>query len=199
MAKKRLNKDHREQVISWMIKEKIEKVGINKELNKLQLNIIDIINVILRKYYPEEDMIILRKYKLSRQDICLKFSTPEGGLFTIDFDYRFDGDQKIIAKEKIVDIVCSGGCYNNTVFETTNKLRDLYNSFDNLYNDLYKKANKKESEYRTFINNCKYLEEVEAIVTLPDDIREYINGKSTAITIINPDLITSIKEDFKCK
>lgn len=204
MAKKRLNTIHRNLIIDWMIEEKINKNEGREEILSQFEKVFSLINPILRNKYPEEDMIILRKYKLNRIDSCLKFNLfNENGSIVFGINiYKYHNlyqDYYDEIKDKLIDIPSSGGCRNDIVFEGTEELRVSINTLDTLIEN-YKESNyQKEKKYRSFINTCKYLEEIEEVLTLPENIITKIRGISTALTIMNPELINSIKEDFKCQ
>jgi hypothetical protein len=51
-------------------------------------------------------------------------------------------------------------------------------------------------EYRGFLEACRYLEEVEQIVPLSDEVRKTIGAQSRSLTVINPDVLNRIRSDF---
>lgn len=55
----------------------------------------------------------------------------------------------------------------------------------------------KDREYNTFLLACRYLEEVEAVVPLTEEIRKEIGGQTRALSVINPDVLKRIADDFK--
>lgn len=71
--KTRLNKDMKAQLLDYMEKAfdaRIDDSALQETFTALATGL----NAILRAKYPEEDMPVLRKYKLSRTDSCLRFT-----------------------------------------------------------------------------------------------------------------------------
>ena len=199
MAKKKLNKYSRSVIIEWMCKEKINENEGQEEILAAYNNVISLINPILTSKYPLEDMVVLRKYNLIRKDVCLKFNVirnDNGLVFGIDFRWDFGDSFKELSNKDLAEIPYSGGCNNSIVFDGTEELLTAINLFKELYVNRYDVNMKKAAKYRSFVNTCKYLEEVEEVVALPEDMRVRITGESTAITVMNPELINSLKEEF---
>lgn len=176
---------------------------MDKLLLKLK-HMISLINPILREKYPEEDMKILRKYGAARVDKCLKFSNEKTyNIYVFDFAWRYDNQNHhtkytTLIEETLCDVPHTGACNNQIVFKGSEDLQKAISDF-NVNRDHYININKtKANNYKSFVLSCKYLEEIEAVVPLSEELREVILGKSTALTVINPELINSIKDDFKC-
>ncbi len=91
----------------------------------------------------------------------------------------------------------SGGCNNNTVFEGTKELKKVIDKFDLAVEEFTKFSKQKMSDYSSFVDTCKNLEDIEAVIPLPEELRTRITGKTSALVCINPDIIKSIASDFK--
>lgn len=199
MAKKRLNQYTREVLKDWMCKEKLDENEGQQELQALFDKLITLINPIIRKRYPEKDMIILRKYKLVKTDTCLTFHKIKDEIpvvFGIDFRWDYSKFSET-AKASIADVPQFGGCNSSIVFEGTEELEKLFHTFKNTYDSFNKKRTNKYNKYHAFVNNCKYLEDIEEVIAVPENIRFEITGKATSLSIMSQDLVNEIKEDFK--
>jgi hypothetical protein len=95
-----------------------------------------------------------------------------------------------------VDIPRLRGCYNNEIFACDKEFGVLADTFEKQYLDRQAIVTGKEREYRNFLAACRYLDEVEAVVPLTEEIRDRIGAQSRSLTVINPDLLNSIKSDF---
>lgn len=194
MSKKfRLTKDRRQTLRAYMLTvwgEKNIKIVLEKGLEAIK-----VINLILRKEYPEADMAILRKYNATRKDTCLRFINPErpANVFGIRLEH-------LDLIEALADIPSSGGCYSNRVFEVAPAHEQIILAYDDAQTKYRSDYNKKWSEYDTFLEACKTLDEVlEATGELPDSLLikiGAIKSEGGALTIMNPELISSIKKDF---
>jgi hypothetical protein len=148
-------------------------------------------NAILRARYPEADMVIVRKHKLARIDKCLKFSRTETErMFYIQFEQTPDIEQRL------ADIACYGGCYNNEVFPCDAAFEELADRREKLVAERSKLISDKVSQYHGFIEACRYLEEVEAVVPLTEEIRNKLGAQSRSLTVISPEVLSGIKADF---
>src|SRR4051794_6093136 len=88
MAKIRLKSDDRNslrELADKLINERLDK----KKLRSLFDQAVTATNKVLRKRFPEEDMMVLRRYSLARQDFCLRFQYENGIVDGFDFSgYR---------------------------------------------------------------------------------------------------------------
>ncbi len=202
-AKTRLNKGHKETILEWMEQEKIAKSTHSEKVVVSMKKAILLINEILRKKYPEEDMVVLRKYKAVRHDYCIRFNIPEEvGLvfgFNISCYYNSELELQKVASETLADIPNSGGCNSNTVYIATKKIKEAIDVYDNARKDYETFYNKKKSEYASFVNTCRTLEDIESVIPLPADIRQRITGARSELAVINPEILESIADDFKPK
>jgi hypothetical protein len=189
-AKTRLNKGHKDTLLTYMetqFESRIDDTELKRTLNAL----LEATNAILRAKYPEADMPTLRKYKLTRVDTCIRFSRTETGRL---FYLRFESQPDI--QTRLADIACFGGCYNNDVFACDADFEALADKWEKLGEDRAKRIAEKRAEYRSFLEACRYLEEVEQIVPLTEEIRKTIGAQGRSLTVINPEILSRIKSDF---
>jgi hypothetical protein len=202
MPKKKLNKSLRELIVKWMIEEKLEKHPDIKVVNKAMHAAIDAANIAIREKYPEFDMAVLRKYKVVRKDNCLKFCDEEtsrvyGLEIHASYKQKWSSVMRLEGIDSLADTPNNGGCHNRTVFSGNPELEQLIIDYNKKYDDFKSLFAQKSREYWAFVENCKYLEDVDLVVSLPSDLKEKITGNQTAIAHINPDIIKNITNDFK--
>lgn len=197
MAKKRLNNWHRELILNWMLKEKNSLPEDNENVIELMKTAIGFANKAIRETYPESDMVILRKYNLMRKDTCLKFTVDGDGVFGIDLYPRAIRSLSGVADALIEDIPSSGGCFNNRVFGISQDGREAIESFKEAYLEAKSQYAQKKSKFSSFVNNAKYLEDIEEVVPLPEDVRQRITGSNSSLVAINPEIIQDIAAEFK--
>jgi hypothetical protein len=190
VAKTRLNKGHKEAIRDYMEKQFESRID-DSEINQTFAALLEAVNGILRAKYPEANMPTLRKYKLTRVDTCIRFSRTETGRL---FYLRFEGQPDI--QTRLADIACFGGCYNNDVFACDEKFETLADQWEKMGDDRARRIAEKRAEYRGFLEACRYLEEVEQIVPLSEEIRKTIGAQSRSLTVVNPEVLSRIKSDF---
>jgi hypothetical protein len=186
--KTRLNKQHKETLLAYMEKQfdsRIDDTALNRSLDAL----LPATNALLRAKYPEADMPTLRKYKLTRVDKCLKFNRNDTGRF---FYLRFQSVPDIDAR--LADVVY--GCYRDDVFACDAEFEALADTWEKAVEARTRLLSGKRAEYRGFLEACRYIEDVEQIVPLSDEVRKTLGTQSRSPTVINPELLSSIKSDF---
>lgn len=192
MPKKRLTKYMRDTLHRFMAAEfrkRLDKSDIDETLSAL----VERTNAILRAKYPEVDMPVLRKYEMVRVDYCLRFTSPENGRV---FGIRFSQSEVLLTEVKLVDIPCRSGCYSHDVYPCDAAFEALAGKWEKEIENRRKVIDDKEREYNGFLLACRYLEEVEAVVPLTDEIRKEIGAQSRSLAVINSDLLDRIKSDF---
>jgi hypothetical protein len=190
VAKTRLNKTHKETLLGYMEKQFESRID-NTELDRTFALLLEAVNTILRAKYAEADMPTLRKYKLTRVDTCIRFSRNETGRL---FYLRFEGQADI--QTRLADIACFGGCYHNDVFASDAEFEALADRWEKMCQERAQKISEKRIEYRSFLEACRYMEEVEKIVPLSDEVRKTLGAQGRSLTVINPDVLSRIKSDF---
>jgi len=73
----------------------------------------------------------------------------------------------------------------------------LIETLQDKINELKEFTRKKEREYTSFLNVCKYVEDVEAVIPLPEKIRAKVYGSNNSMVAINPEIVQSIAADFQ--
>jgi hypothetical protein len=199
MAKTRLTETSRQRVLDFMI-ESLDAKMAKHPVFKLRDRVIAEANKIIRKKYPEDEMLVLRKYKLTRLDNCLRFSVTETGEF---FGVTF---KSISKKERtdsygfqakdVADIPSRGGCNDNTVYPVNSKFRALVHDYTTAFDGYMKHLTDKINNYKAFMAASKTIEDVEEVVVLPSDLRTAITGNNSALIAINDETIANIRADF---
>jgi hypothetical protein len=94
-------------------------------------------------------------------------------------------------------IPCSRRCYSSDTFQATEEIERLSDQLDKQVEARQELLCQKAREYNSFLFACRYLEEVEAVVPLTEEIRKEIGGQTRTLSVINPDVLYRIAEDFK--
>jgi hypothetical protein len=163
----------------------------DSELSETFIALVSQVNTILRAKYPEEDMPVLRKYKFVRVDTCLRFTIL--GTERV-FGVRLQPPGKV--RGEVADIPCMGGCYNGDVYPCDKDFEILADKWTNQLDQRRLLMEKKRVEYQAFLHACRYLEDVEAVLPISEEMRKALGAQSRSLTVINPDIISRIKSDF---
>jgi hypothetical protein len=190
VTKTRINKDQKHQLLNHMEAE------FNARIDDTQLaatftDLVGRVNKILRAKYPEVDMPVLRKYHFVTVDRCLKF-TILGSERVIGVRLYPPGQ----VKGEIADIPCRSGCYNNEIFPCDKDFEILADKWTNQVEARGLLIEKKRGEYQAFLHACRYLEDVEAVLPISEELRKALGAQSRSLSVISPDVISRIKSDF---
>ena len=188
MPKTRLSQEKRDCLLSWMMKQYDKKHA--NQLEKPKAKALAAMNTAIRKKYPENEMEILRKHNVARQDSCLRFvDSDTNEFFGFDWGYRRD------IPEELADVPYNAGCRSNDVFIITPAGRRAVEAFNNARDEAREARKQKESDYRSFLSSCRHMEDVHEVVPLPEDMqRRYMSG--SPLVAVNEELIASIKSEF---
>ena len=201
MAKTRLRNQDRERLLTWMTRGKPEDEAHEKLIDGKLKVLVEHINPLLEKKYPKTDMAVLFKYDLTRKDCCLKFQILDTGqVYLVELNPYKDiltNSQLKYVKENIASIPSRGGCRNNTIYEGTTVVRDLFAEMETLIEDYKEDIQCKRRKYNTFLHQCKTLEDVQSVVEIPVDILETIIKKGSALVFMNPDVLEDIRKEFR--
>jgi hypothetical protein len=190
--KTRLTKGMRDTLYRYMGEELVQRLD-RTEVAATLFELVEKTNVILRAKYPEEDMPVLRKYEMVRVDSCLRFTVSETGrVFGVDFS-----QPGILRTEtKLADIPHRRGCYNMDVYPCDTAFEAVADRWAKQMNERSLLISEKKREYDGFLLASRYLEDVEAVVPLTEEIRKTLGAQTRSLTIISPDVLSSIKSDF---
>jgi hypothetical protein len=185
----RLNRHAKDKLLDYMVTQFDSRID-DTELNATLDDILSRTNAILRAKYPEDDMVVLRKYKVTRLDHCIRFTVLDTQrIFSVCLTLRQ-------AEGRLADIPFLSGCYKTDIFPCDKEFEALSDKWERLTDSRTDLVLGKRIEYRSFLETCRYLEEVEAVVPLTEDIRKTIGAQGRSLTVINPDVLKRIKSDF---
>lgn len=194
MAKTPMREATRESIFEWMSSEYLTK---NKDvLAKPREKAVTAINKAIRSKYPEADMIVLRKYSLTRRDGCLKYMNTENQQVSgVEFFGRYDSEDEE-SYAVLADLPSSSGCRSGDVFPVSPTAFVALEAFTRAKQDDKELRETKFRQYKSLLAACKTVDELNEIVSLPEDLKQrYMTGG--ALIAINPETIASIKSDFK--
>jgi len=189
ITKTRLNRRAKDKLVDYMMMQFDSRID-DTELNATLDDILFRTNAMLRSKYPEDDMVVLRKYKVTHLDQCIRFTLLDTQRV---FCVRFTLKQ---AEGRLADIPCLGGCYRGEIFPCDKDFEALADLWEKRTDARKHLVHEKLTEYRNFGEACRYLEEVEAVVPLTEEIRKEIGAQGRSLTVINPDVLNRIKSDF---
>ncbi len=146
-------------------------------------------NYAIREKYPEADMAVLRKYELARVDHCLKFQMPSG---RVD-GFAFNADCEV------ADIPNNRHCnyYNSFVFPVPEAFEKAFDLHAQYKLEADKQEHEKYSQFISFLNACKTVDDVLDIIPLPEDILKRLGADSTALVAVTAETVESLKATFK--
>ena len=188
--KTRINKEMKNQLLGHMVSEFDARMD-DTELSETFIALVSQVNAILRAKYPEEDMPVLRKYKVVRVDTCLRFTIlGKERVFVV----RLQPPGQV--RGAVADIPCISGCYNGDVYPCDKDFEILADHWTNQVERRRLLMDHSRVESRAFLHACRYLEDVEAVLPISEEMRKALGAQSRSLTVINPDIISRIKSDF---
>jgi hypothetical protein len=123
-------------------------------------------------------------------DNCLRLVNNDSGqVFGVLSDYReYD-------KGRLADMPHGAGCRQSEAFPVSASAQKIIEAYTAKSEDQKAEHSKKRQEYFSFLAACKTVEDVDAVVPLPDDLKSrYLSG--CALVAINPDVIALIRQEF---
>ncbi len=187
MSKTRLSGIKRDSIMAYMKRRYNERHDSRPEDDAFT-TMVKLVNDAVRNKYPEEDMVILRKYRCEYRDLCLRFQqTSTGRVFGVEFYARSDG---------LADLPRLHGCNSRDVFPAGDDLLNAYEVHEKLRDDNKRQREVKFAEYAAFLAACATVEDVEAVVPLPADLRTALTGSSTALVAISQESVADLRAEF---
>lgn len=186
----RLNKDMKVRLLDYMLSEFDARID-DSALQETFTALVARVNAILRAKYPEEDMPVLRKYGLHTTDRCLKFTILGSDRV---FGVQLFPPGKVTGD--IADIPCRGGCYNSEIFPCDKDFEVLADKWDKHRDERKQLIANKHTEYHAFLHACRYLEDVEGVLLISEELRRALGAQSRSLSVISQDVISRIKSDF---
>ena len=187
MAKTKFNKYRYGAALDYMVAKFVD--SRTHALDEVRNAALTVINQILRKEYPEADMMVFRKYELTRKDYCLRFNDENGAQLFI-----FSGNMCALFSEMLVDIPSGLSCkyYSITLAE-----RDVIEAYINAVQAEQVTLETKRAEYRSFLYSCPNVEAAHEVIHFPDEVLSKLLGpKVINMIAFNPDILASIQRDF---
>jgi hypothetical protein len=187
MTKKiKLNKTQRTVIEEYGVKH-IQFTIDRKREAELHQAILDGANKAIRIRYPQEDMVILRKFNLTREDRCLRFQFPS---------QRVDGFSFKL-QTPIADMPYKNGCFSGEVFPVDAAFEEAFDEYATVKRANDKFQNDKWQSFRALAIACVYLDEVLEVIELPEEIRERLGHRSIGLVAVTPETVASLKATFK--
>ena len=188
MAKTKLTNEKRDAIVAYMTSRYDAKEDHTARSEAYAL-LVTLANTAVRAKYPEADMSVFRKYPgASRVDYCLNFQDNDTGRYVrIEFDRT---------TEALADIPCTRGCYSHDTFPAPTALIATYDGWKLLADLSIRTREAKVQEYRSFVLACKTVEDVEATVPLPADLRQKLTGSNTSLVAVSDEIIADLRAEF---
>ncbi len=194
MTRIRLNNNHR-SILKEYGQQKIASLIDRKKENQLYGTMLDAANTAIRLKYPEKDMVVLRKYELTRHDCCLKFQFPSGRVDGFTFNKRNDDGPSIN------DLPYRRGCgyANGDVFPMDEAFETAFDMHAKERDANLAEIRRKEAEFFALVDSAKTLDDVLSVIELPEAILERLGRKSTSLVALSKESLDRLKADFSLK
>lgn len=154
---------------------------------KLYQAILDGANQAIRAKYPEGEMIILRKYELTRIDRCPRFLFPSE---RVDgFHFRFESP--------IADMPSQRGCYSGEAFPVSAAFEKAFDEHAKLKKENDKIEADTVQSFRSFLVACVYLDDILEVIDLPNEIRARLGHRSTGLIAVTAETVAALRTTFQ--
>jgi hypothetical protein len=187
MAKTRLNNGMRDCIIKYMV-DFFEANNSPEEIDVARIEAVNLVNKIVRERFPEKDMVVLRKYNLTRKDSCVSFATDEETrrFFTIYLQE---------AKDNLEDVPHREYCREIT-YSVTLEQAEILEKFENIKQQKEEEFRQKYREYCSFVRACKTVEDITSVIELPQDILDKLGARQTALVAVSEEKKEELKNFF---
>lgn len=186
MPKTRLNNVHRDQLSAYG-GEKIASLIDRSEEKAFYAQLLDATNQAIRKRYPEEDMVVLRRYDAVHTDRCVRFQFPSG---------RVDGFYFPFDETALADIPNRRSCRTDAAYPVDAATEVALDGYQKTHaaNDMDQQ--KRRSVFDALLRAAKTLEEIIEAIDLPIEMLERLGRKATALVALSADDLTRLRNDF---
>jgi hypothetical protein len=186
MTKTRLNNTHRDQLRLYG-HEKITGLIDRTEEKAFYALLLDAANQAIRKRYPEEDMLILRRYDATHTDRCVRFQFPSG---------RVDGFYFLGEETGLADIPYRRSCTTDAAYAVDAAIEAAFDGYHKTHTANNKEQYKRTSAFDSLIHAARTLDEIMEAIELPPEVLERLGRKSTALVALSSDNLKQLKQDF---
>jgi|GEM_PF-2095133 len=184
MAKKVLNKSHRELLIHHaekLVRSTQDRAPLDSAYDAAALMVVGLVE----KKYPKADMAVLAKYNLGRIDRCIFVSSGFGGYERFQFRYEDDRTPRVPDRY----------CNDRTPHLMDEDQAALFEAWETAEKQYTAAVNQRINDFRALINVARTFEDVEEVWPAAGALRERICGTNTAVATINDEVIARIKSD----
>lgn len=160
-------------------------------LFKIREKVVTALNVAIRKKFPENEMIVLRKYKLTRTDYCMKLvDSVTNAVFGINLEIVSEKEAT-----KLADTPTGQGHNSQDVYPMDPKGHALIDEYLSLKEASREERSNKSRDYRSFLSACRYVEDAHEVVPFPKEMQTLLFSGG-AIILINKEIIAAIRSEF---
>lgn len=191
MAKRRLSNEKRD-IILRAIRDRVRNVtfkNTKEGVERLHRAIGDRATALAKKHFPPKDMVVLSKYNKAEEYQNLScvavdergvqrhgtFATSEAVMLP---RRRFSGEGRATIE------------YDDVIW-------DLEKQHDTLDDEYHDAVDKVMADYRAFVYECRYFEDVRDMIPEVADLEKTLFGKSRAISLVSRDVLKRIEADQK--
>ena len=186
MTKIRLNNAHR-SLLSTYGQERIAGLIDRTEEKAFYAQLLDATNQAIRKRYPEEDMVVLRRYDAAQVDRCIRFQFPSGRVDGFYFSHEETG---------LADAPYCRSCKTDAAYPVDAATESALDGYQKTRATNDKERQKRISAFDSLICASKTLEEVMEAIDLPPDVLERLGRKTTALVALSTDDLKRLRTDF---
>lgn len=200
MAKTTMTKERRAAILEWMYNQYDEKHL--PALQKVADKAMTAASKAIRTKYPENDMAVLRKYKCTRADPCVKLVNIDTQyVFGVDFRLRFifngytDVSIRDLDMAALAEVPDRGGCSTGQVYPISTTGMKAIDEFTKAAEKFRDARRAKFVEYGAFTLGCKSVEDFHAVIKLPKALadRLMVGG---ALIHLSEEKIDSLRKEF---
>jgi hypothetical protein len=186
MTKTRLNNTHRELLTTYG-HEKIASLIDRGEEKAFYAQLLGGANQAIRKRYPEEDMVILRRYDATHIDRCVRFQFPSG---------RVDGFFFPREETALADIPYCRSCTSDAAYAVDAAIETAFDGYHKTHTANNKEQHNRLAVFDALIRAARTLEEVMEAIDVPTELLERLGRKTTALVALSSDSLKQLKQDF---
>jgi len=186
MTKTRLNNIHRDLLRTYG-HDRIGGLIDRSEEKAFYTQLLDGANQAIRKRFPEEDMVILRRYGVAHIDRCVRFQFPSG---RVDGFY-FPSDETALA-----DIPYRSSCTTDAAYPVEAAVETAFDGYHKAHTANNKEQYKRTSAFDSLLHAARTLDEVIEAIDLPPEVLERLGHKTTALVALSSDDLKRLKQDF---
>ena len=186
MTKTRLNHIHRDLLRTYG-HDRIASLIDRSEEKAFYAKLLEARNQAIRKRFPEEDMVVLRRYGVTHIDRCIRFQFPSA---------RVDGFYFPHDEAALADIPHRSSCTTDAAYAVEADVETAFDGYHKASTANNKEQYKRIAAFDALIHAARTLDEVTKAIDLPPEMLERLGQKATVLVALSSDDLNRLKHDF---